>query len=86
MLTIFGVDDLEVLNGGLSDSAVEVQHVGRRLLVPDWSLVPQLDEVLQVPILVPDQQPVVVLEEVSTALFINHTVNSQLASSVNCPG
>ena len=55
------MDDLEVLDGGLGDAAVEVEHVGGGLLVPHGGLVVQLDQVLHPPVLVPDQQPVVLL-------------------------
>jgi len=47
-LTVVRVDDLEVLDGGLGDAAVEVQHVGLRLLVPARALVPQGDQPLRV--------------------------------------
>lgn len=41
VLTVVGVDDLEVFDGGLSDSPVEVQHERVCLLVPARSFVHQ---------------------------------------------
>lgn len=47
VLTVVVVHDLEVLDGGLGDAAVEVEHVGLRVLVPHRRLVVQLDQVVQ---------------------------------------
>lgn len=38
---------LEVFDGGLGDAAVEVEHIGLRVLVPHGRLVVQLDQVVQ---------------------------------------
>lgn len=43
LLTIFAVDDLKVLDGGLCDPAVEVQHMWRRVIIPRGGLVVEFD-------------------------------------------
>lgn len=45
-LTVIVMDNLEVLHWSLSDSPMEVQNVGLSIIIPDWSLVVQLNEVL----------------------------------------
>lgn len=55
-LTIIVVNDLEILDGGLSDSAVEVEHVRLRVVVPHGRLVVELDHALCVLVLPPGQQ------------------------------
>lgn len=45
-LTIVVMDDLKVLDGGLCDAAVEIEHVGLGVVVPHGGLVVQLDQVL----------------------------------------
>lgn len=55
VLTVFVVDDLEVLNGGLSDTSVEVKNMRSRLLVPYGCLVVELDHVVHVSVLVSDE-------------------------------
>lgn len=61
-LTVIVVDDLEILDGRLSDSAVEVEHVGLRVVVPHGRLVVELDHALCVLVLPPGQQWLVVLQ------------------------
>ena len=60
-LTVVVVDDLEVLDGGLGDAAVEVEHVGLRVVVPHGRLVVQLDQVLQTSVLPLAQQALLFL-------------------------
>ena len=60
-LTVIWMDDLEVLDGGLGDAAVEVEHVGLRVVVPDGRLVVQLDQVLQTSVLPLAQQALLFL-------------------------
>jgi hypothetical protein len=55
------MDDLEVLDGGLGDAAVEVEHVGLRVVVPHGRLVVQLDQVLQTSVLPLAQQALLFL-------------------------
>jgi len=55
------VDDLEILDGGLRDPAVEVEHVGLRVVVPHGRLVVQLDHALRALVLPAGQQGLVVL-------------------------
>lgn len=50
-LTVILMDNLEVLHRGLSDSPMEIQDVRLSVIIPDWSLVVQLNQVLQVFIL-----------------------------------
>lgn len=49
------MDDLEVLDGGLSDASVEVENVRSRLVVPHRRLVVELNHVIRVPVLVSSQ-------------------------------
>jgi len=49
-LTVVWMDDLEVLDGGLRDAPVEVEHVGLTLLVPAGRFVHQGDQVVCVPV------------------------------------
>lgn len=58
ILTVVGMDNLEVLDRGLGDSALEVEGVGAAVLVPDRWLVVQLDEALQGLVLPAHQQPI----------------------------
>lgn len=57
-LTVIGVNNLEVLDGGLCDSALEVEGVGAAVFIPDGGLVVQLDEALQCLVLPAHQQPI----------------------------
>lgn len=60
-LTVIVVHDLEVLDRGLGDTAVEVEHVGLRVVVPHRRLVVQLDEVVQRAAVPPAQQALLLL-------------------------
>lgn len=55
-LTVVVVNDLEILDGGLSDSAVEVEHIGLCVIVPHGRLVVEFDHALCVLVLPPGQQ------------------------------
>ena len=55
------MDDLEILDGRLRDSPVEVEHVGLGVVVPHRSLVVQLDHALRAFVLPAGQQGLVVL-------------------------
>lgn len=50
------MDDLKILDGGLSDSAVEVEHIGLRVIVPHRRLVVKFNHALCVLVLPPGQQ------------------------------
>lgn len=45
-LTVVFVDYLKVLHRSLSDPAMEVQDIGLSVVIPDWGLVVQLNQVL----------------------------------------
>ena len=60
-LTVVVVDDLEVLDGRLGDAAVEVEHVGLRVVVPQRRLVVQLNQVLKATVLPLAQQALLFL-------------------------
>lgn len=60
-LTVFAVDDLKVLDRRLCDPTVEVEYVRRGVIIPNWSLVVQLDQVVQMPVLVAHQQSIITL-------------------------
>lgn len=47
ILTVISVHNLKVLDGGLGDSALEVEGVGATVFIPDGRLVMELDETLQ---------------------------------------
>lgn len=51
LLTIFAVDDLKVLDGGLCDPAVEVQHMWRRVIIPRGGLVVEFDQIVHLSVL-----------------------------------
>lgn len=55
-LTVFRVDDLEVLDRGLGDAAVEVEHVGLGLLVPARGFVHQGHQFVCVVVCLASQQ------------------------------
>lgn len=61
-LTVVVVDDLEVFDRGLGDAAVEVEHVGLGVVIPDGRLVVQLDQVVQRVILPPAQEALLLLQ------------------------
>lgn len=61
-LTVVRVDDLEVFDGGLCDTAVEVQHVRVGLFVPAGGFVHQGHQVVCVAVLVADQKSLNVLK------------------------
>lgn len=61
VLTVVVADDLKVLHGGLSDAAVEVQHVRLSVVVPHGGLVVQLDQVVQRVRLPPAQETLLLL-------------------------
>lgn len=67
LLTVVVVHYLEVFDGGLGDAAVEVQHVGLRVLVPHRRLVVQLDQVVQGVIVPPAQDALLLLSRRTTA-------------------
>lgn len=56
VLTVIVVNDLEVLDGGLSDPAVEIEHVGLCVIVPHRRLVVQFNDTFCALILPPGQQ------------------------------
>lgn len=58
ILTVIGVDNLEVLDRGLGDSALEVEGIGAAVFVPNGGLVVQLNEAFQCLVLPAYQQPV----------------------------
>lgn len=53
--------NLEVFDGGVGDTAVEVEDVGLGLVIPHRRFVVQLDNVVHVLVLPPHEQPVIVL-------------------------
>lgn len=55
-LTVIVVDDLEILDRGLSDPAVEVEHVGLRIVVPHRRLVVKFNHAFCVLVLPSGQQ------------------------------
>lgn len=67
ILTVFAVHDLEVLDGGLGDSAVEVENVRLSFVVPHWRLVVKLGQIFHPPILVSYQQAITFLHIIGTA-------------------
>lgn len=58
--------DLEVLDGGLGDSAVEVENMRLSFVVPHWRLVVKLDQIFHPPILVSYQQAITFLRAIGT--------------------
>lgn len=60
-LTVTAVHNLEVFDGGVGDTAVEVEDIGLGLVIPHRRLVVQLDNVVHVLVLPPREQPVIVL-------------------------
>ena len=63
------MDDLEILDRRLRDSAVEVEHVGLRVVVPHRGLVVQLDHALRALVLPAGQQGLVVLRKPGPSSF-----------------
>lgn len=61
VLTVLAVHNLEVLDGGLGDSAIEVENVRLSFVVPHWRLVVKLDQIFHPPILVSYQQTITFL-------------------------
>jgi len=61
VLTVFVMNYLEVLDGGLGDSAIEVQHMRRCVFIPHRRLVAKLNHIFHSSILVPYQQAVTIL-------------------------
>ena len=59
--TVFAVDNLEVLDGGLRDTPVKVEHIGSCVVVPHRCLVVQLNKVLHLSVLIANQKPLIVL-------------------------
>lgn len=55
-LTVVGVNDLEVLDRGLGDTSMEVEHVWLSLFVPAGGFVHQGDQFVGVVVCVADQQ------------------------------
>ena len=66
------MDDLKVLDGGLGDAAVEVEHVGLGVVVPHRGLVVQLDQVVQGVVLPLTQQAVLLLQGTHTHTQLSH--------------
>lgn len=64
-LTIFVVDYLEVLDGGLGDPAVEVEHMRCRLFVPHRRLVVKLDQIFHPSVLESYQQAITFLQRIN---------------------
>ncbi len=60
-LTVIVVNDLEILDRGLSDSAVEVKNVGLCVVVPHRRLVVKFNHAFRVFVLPPGQQRLMVL-------------------------
>lgn len=56
--------NLEVFDGGVGDTAVEVEDIGLGLVIPHRCLVVQLNNVVHVLVLPPHEQPIVVLGRV----------------------
>lgn len=56
VLTVIVVNDLEILDGGLSDSAVEVEHIGLCIVIPHRRLVVKFNHAFCVLVLPPGQQ------------------------------
>lgn len=56
VLTVIVVNDLEILDGGLSDSAVEVEHIGLCIVIPHRRLVVKFNHAFCVLVLPPRQQ------------------------------
>lgn len=52
------MDDLEVLDGGLGDSALEIEGIRATVFVPNRGLVVQFNEALQCLVLPSHQQPI----------------------------
>ena len=78
------MDDLKVLDGGLGDAAVEVEHVGLGVVVPHRGLVVQLDQVVQGVVLPLTQQAVLLLQgtHTHTHTAVTQTVHSFTHSDV----
>lgn len=55
------MDYLEVLDGGLGDPAIEVEHVRGRFFVPHRRFVVKIEQILHPSVLVPYQQAVTIL-------------------------
>lgn len=64
VLTVFAMDYLEVLDGGLSDPAVEVEHMRSSFFVPHRRFIVKLDQIFHPSILVPYQQAVTFLHRI----------------------
>lgn len=60
-LTVIVMNNLKILNRSLSDSAVEVEHVGLCVIVPHRRLVVKFNHALRVLVLPPGQQWFMVL-------------------------
>lgn len=67
-LTVFAVYDLEVLDGGLGDPAIEVEHMRSCFFVPHWRLIVKLNQIFHPSILMPYQQAVAVLHRFGKTL------------------
>lgn len=55
-LTVIVVNDLEILDRGLCDSAVEVEHIRLCIIIPHGRLVVKLNNAFCVLVLPPGQQ------------------------------
>lgn len=64
VLTVFAMDYLEVLDGGLGDPAVEVEHMRGSFVVPHRRFIVKLDQIFHPSILVPYQQAVTFLHRI----------------------
>lgn len=70
-LTIVRMDDLKVLDGSLSNTPVEVEHVGLRLFVPHWRLIHQTHQVVSIAILITTGQGLKLLGEQGDTAVLN---------------
>lgn len=61
-LTVFAVDDLEVLDRGLCDPSREVEDIGSSVIIPNWSFVVEFNQVVHLSVLVAHKYTVVVLK------------------------
>lgn len=64
VITVFAMDYLEVLDGGLGDPAVKVEHMRRRFVIPHRRLVVKLDHIFRPSTLMSYQQAITILKEI----------------------
>lgn len=68
-LTVFAVDDLEVLDRGLCDPTREVEDIGSGVIIPNWSFVVEFNQVVHLSVLVAHTYIVIVLKGKITDLL-----------------